>query len=103
LRGVPTGSLGDTEGPPPSGRGYGHTFWDTADKPQLVDMRDATAAACRLALRIANAESWPAQNRNQAAIRELLDTEPGLEQYRLTEQLVKKHGDGILSWWQLEG
>jgi hypothetical protein len=100
LRGVPTGSLGDTEGPPPSGRGYGHTFWDTADKPQLVDMRDATAAACRLALRIANAESWPAQTRSQGAIRELLDTEPGLEQYRLTEQLVEKHGDGILQWWQ---
>ena len=36
----------------------------------------------------------------QEAVRQLLDTDPGLEQYRLTEQLVQKHGEGILTWWQ---
>jgi Zn-dependent M28 family amino/carboxypeptidase len=100
LEGVPTGALGDAEGPPPSGRGFGHTFWDMVDKVQLADIRDATAAVCRYALRVANAPDWPAKQRDQAAIRKLLDTEPGLEQYRLTEQLVQKHGAGILDWWQ---
>ena len=100
LEGVPTGGIGDVEGPPPSGRGFGHTFWDTVDKVQLVDMRDATAVACRLALQVSNAADWPAQHRDKAAIRQLLDTEPNLEQYRLTEQLVQKHGEGILTWWQ---
>jgi hypothetical protein len=100
LEGVPTCGIGDVEGPPPSGRGFGHTVWDTVDKVQLVDMRDATAVACRIALRVSNATNWPAKHRDQAAIRQLLDTEPNLEQYRLTEQLVQKHGKGILAWWQ---
>ncbi|MFH1560537.1 MAG: M28 family peptidase [Chloroflexota bacterium] len=100
LEGVPTGGLGDAEGPPPSGRGYGHTFWDTADKPQLADMRDAAAVACRLAMRVSNAPTWPVQHRSKAEVRQLLDTEPNLEQYRLTEELVRKHGEGILNWWQ---
>ncbi len=100
LEGVPTGGLGDAEGPPPSGRGFGHTFWDTADKPQLADMRDAAAVASRLALRIANASAWPAESRSKEAVRQLLDNEPGLEQYRLTEELVKRHGETILGWWQ---
>jgi hypothetical protein len=41
---------------------------------------------------------WPAKHRDKAAIRQLLDTEPNLGQYRLTEQLVQKHGEGILAW-----
>ena len=101
LEGVATAGLGDAEGPPPSGgRGFGHTHWDTVDKVQLQDVRHACAAACRIALRVANAAEWPANQRDQADVRRLLDTEPGLEQYRLTEALVSKYGKEILNWWQ---
>ena len=100
LKGIPTGGLGDTEGPSPGGRGFGHTFWDTADKPRLADMREAAAVASRLAVRISNASEWPVEHRGKEVVRELLDTEPDLEQYRLSEQLVRERGQGILGWWK---
>ena len=98
LQGVPTGGLGEPGGPPPSGRGVGHTYWDTVEKIRLSDLRDVSGLVARIALRIANEPTWPAQQRSPEAVRRFLDTEPGLEQYRLMEQIVQKYGAHILNW-----
>lgn len=98
LQGVPTGGLGEPGGPPPSGRGVGHTYWDTVEKIRLSDLRDVSGLVARIALRIANEPTWPAKQRSPEAVRRFLDTEPGLEQYRLMEQIVQKYGAHILNW-----
>ncbi|RKU07331.1 aminopeptidase [Candidatus Poribacteria bacterium] len=88
LKGVPTGHMGDPDAPP-SGRGYGHTAYDTLDKVELENLRKGSAAAARLALRIANADDFPAQRRSAEAVQTLIDTDPGLEGYRVSMELRK--------------
>ena len=88
LKGVPTGHMGDPEAPP-SGRGFGHTAYDTLDKVELENLRKGSAVAARLALRIANADDFPAQRRSAEAVQALLDTDPGLEGYRVSLELRK--------------
>ena len=56
------------------GRGYGHTRYDTLDKVELTYLREAAALAARLALRMANAENWPATRRDDQAIQDILDS-----------------------------
>ncbi|MDK1028463.1 MAG: M20/M25/M40 family metallo-hydrolase [Anaerolineae bacterium] len=56
-----------------TGRGYGHTKYDTFDKVNQTDVRAAAALGARLALRIASEDVWPAKQRNQAAITNLLN------------------------------
>ena len=89
LKGVPTGHMGDPDAPP-SGRGYGHTAYDTLDKVELENLRKGSATAARLALRIANADEFPAERRNAEAVQTLLDTDPGLEGYRVSLELRKE-------------
>jgi aminopeptidase YwaD len=55
MAGIPTGGMGSVGGPPPTGRGYGHTRYDTLDKADLTSLREAAVLAARLALRMANA------------------------------------------------
>jgi len=55
-----------------SGRGYGHTWYDTLDKVDQTNVRDAASLAARLALRIASEEDWPASPRDKKAVTELL-------------------------------
>ncbi len=86
LKGVPTAHMGDPDAPP-SGRGFGHTAYDTLDKVELENLRKGSAAAARLALRIANADDFPAQRRNAEAVQTLIDTDPGLEGYRVSLEL----------------
>ena len=86
LKGVPTGHMGDPEAPP-SGRGFGHTAYDTLDKVELENLRKGSAVAARLALRIANADDFPAQRRSAEAVQTLIDTDPGLEGYRVSLEL----------------
>ena len=88
LKGVPTGHMGDPEAAP-EGRGFGHTAYDTLDKVELENLRKGSAVAARLALRIANAEVFPARRRSAEAVQEILDTDPGLEGYRVSLELAK--------------
>lgn len=71
--GVPTGGMGSVGAKGFSGRGYGHTRYDTLDKVTLVNLREAAALAARLALRIAKDEQWPAQRRSLESVQALLD------------------------------
>ena len=55
-----------------SGRGYGHTWYDTLDKVNQTNVRDAASLAARLALRIASEDDWPATPRDAKTVTELL-------------------------------
>lgn len=70
LRGVPTAGM-QTIQRDTGGRGYGHTAYDTLDKVELADLREAAALAGRLLIRVANVENWPAQRRDEAAVEAL--------------------------------
>ncbi len=72
MQGVPTGGM-ETVEHDLSGRGYGHTRYDTLDKVGERGLREAAAMAARLALRIADAAEWPAARRDQAAVDALFD------------------------------
>ncbi len=63
LAGVPTGGIGSLHSSS-SGRGYGHTKYDTVDKVEMRSMREAAALAARLALRMASEENWPVSRRS---------------------------------------
>lgn len=76
LAGVPTGAIGSVK-QDLSGRGYGHTMFDTLDKAELRSLREAAVLAARLALRIARAEDWPASRRAPALVREKMQSDPG--------------------------
>jgi len=91
LKGVPSGHMGDPESPP-SGRGFGHTAYDTLEKVKLANLREGSAVAARLALRIANAEAFPAQRRSANAVQELIASDPGLEGYRVSIELGQLRG-----------
>jgi Zn-dependent M28 family amino/carboxypeptidase len=72
IAGVPTGSIGSLRSKK-SGRGYGHTRYDTLDKVELRGLREAADLAARLVLRIAAAEEWPVQRRDPEAVKKALD------------------------------
>ena len=88
LKGVPSGDMSDPEAPP-HGRGFGHTAYDTLEKVELENLRTASAVGTRLALRIANADEFPANRRTNTAIQEVIDTDPGLEGYRVSLELAR--------------
>jgi Iap family predicted aminopeptidase len=71
IAGVPTGSIGTVRSQK-SGRGYGHTRFDTLDKVELRGLREAADLAARLALRVAAAEEWPVQRRDPEAVQQAL-------------------------------
>ena len=73
MAGVPTGGI---ESVPRSlaGRGYGHTKFDTLDKVSLIGLREASALAARIALRIAFDENWQAKKRSPEAVQVVLNT-----------------------------
>lgn len=70
MAGVPTGGIEGTEF---SGRGYGHTRYDTLDKVKLNSLREAAMIAARLAVRIAHAAEWPAQHRTAQEVTALFE------------------------------
>jgi Zn-dependent M28 family amino/carboxypeptidase len=86
LEGVPSAWMGDAHRPS-QGRGFGHTHWDTIDKVEMTQLRDASSVGARLALRIANADVFPASRRSKAAVEELLRTDPDLVDYRIAEEM----------------
>ena len=73
LAGVPTGGIGSLNGGS-SGRGYGHTMYDTVDKVEMRSMREAAALASLLALRMASVDDWPVQRRSEQDVKEVLDS-----------------------------
>ena len=86
LKGIPSADMSDPEAPP-HGRGFGHTAYDTLEKVELENLRKASSVGARLALRISNAEEFPAKRRNSEAVQEVIDTDPGLEGYRVSIEL----------------
>ncbi|MBT3314925.1 MAG: M20/M25/M40 family metallo-hydrolase [Anaerolineae bacterium] len=56
-----------------SGRGYGHTQFDTVDKVEIQGLRDAASLAARIVLRVAHEKNWPATPRDTSAVDELLN------------------------------
>ena len=92
LKGVPSGDMSDPEAPP-HGRGFGHTAYDTLEKVDLENLRKASSVGARLALRIANADEFPAQRRTNTEVQEVIDTDLGLEGYRVSLELAKLRQD----------
>jgi Iap family predicted aminopeptidase len=86
LAGVPTGGI-EAVRESRSGRGYGHTWYDTVDKVEQTDLRDAASLAARLALRIAAEEDWPATLRDQESVSNLLNLPDQQEVTELTKRL----------------
>ena len=78
LAGVPTAMMGDPGGVN-TGRGFDHSAFDTVDKVDPADMREAAAMAARLALRISREDPWPARRRGREEVEALIAAEPSLE------------------------
>ena len=85
VAGVPTGGIGSLK-PNTSGRGYGHTMFDTVDKVERKGMREAAALAARLAVRVASEQAWPAHRRAQSAVRQILNS----PEYREEQELAAR-------------
>jgi Zn-dependent M28 family amino/carboxypeptidase len=88
MAGVPTGAL-ESNREERSGRGYGHTKYDTLDKVHLMHLREASALAARLALRLASEENWPVTRRDKEAVLAILDTPEYREEAEFKTKLQK--------------
>ncbi len=86
LAGVPTGGMEQVRRSL-SGRGYGHTAFDTLDKVDLRGLREAATLAARLALRMANTDHWPATRRSREAVQALITAPPYDEEARFREAI----------------
>jgi Zn-dependent M28 family amino/carboxypeptidase len=73
VKGVPTGAL-KAKKLSLTGRGFGHTSYDTVDKINIRDLREASRMAAGLALRMANHEDWPVTRRSEEIVVDLLNT-----------------------------
>ena len=78
LEGVTTGGI-EAVRKTRTGRGYGHTRYDTVDKVSQHNLREAASLAARIALRVASDEDWPAASRGQEAVAELM-TQPNQQE-----------------------
>ena len=87
MAGVPTGGMQPVERDL-SGRGYGHTRYDTLDKVKIIGLREASALAARLALRIANAENWPVARRDNDAVQALFTKPQYQEEAVITAEIA---------------
>ncbi len=85
MAGVPTGGM-QTVRQDLSGRGYGHTYYDTLDKVDIGGLRDAASLAARLMYRVANVTDWPAKRRSQAEVQALF----AAPQYQEEAQLMAR-------------
>ena len=95
LKGVPCGSGGDPEMIRTStGRGFGHSKFDTVDKVELEYLRLAAANYTRLLFRIADTEDWKPRRKSQNEIQEFIK-EQGYDQ---TVQLVDKVKEYVKAW-----
>ncbi len=94
LKGVITGGIESVRSAL-TGRGYGHTKYDTVDKVTLRGLRDAAALAARIALRVSHADVWPASPRDRQSVEELLNQPPHAEvrpYYKRMDDLYREAG-----------
>ena len=88
LEGVITGGI-EAVRKTRSGRGYGHTWYDTLDKVDQTNVRDAAALAARLALRIASEDDWPASPRDKDTVTKLLTQPERVELYKHRQHIFE--------------
>ncbi len=88
MEGVPTGGI-EAVRERTEGRGYGHTKYDTLDKVKLANLREASALAARLALRLASEENWPVTRRDKDTVLDILDTPEYREETEFKDRLQK--------------
>ncbi|MBT3270817.1 M28 family peptidase [Candidatus Poribacteria bacterium] len=69
-----------------TGRGWGHTRYDTLDKIDIRNLHSASALAARVTLRAANAETWPVATRPRADVEAMMDDEPDLRDMRVVKR-----------------
>jgi Zn-dependent M28 family amino/carboxypeptidase len=86
MRGVPTGGMQPVERDL-SGRGYGHTRYDTLDKVDMRNLREAASLAARLALRLADAAEWPVRRRSVESVQEMFNKPEYQEERAITAQI----------------
>jgi hypothetical protein len=95
LKSVPCGSGGDPEmRRTRTGRGYGHTKFDTVDKVEQEFLRLAAANYSRILFRIANIEEWPARRKPSEEIKEFIQKQG----YDQTIQLAEKVKKFVRKW-----
>lgn len=82
--GVPTGGIENVPRSS-SGRGFGHTRYDTLDKVGVRGLQDAAALASLLAVRLAREVDWPARHRSVAELAEIF-ARPDYAEERAFEQ-----------------
>jgi Zn-dependent M28 family amino/carboxypeptidase len=87
MQGAPTGGMQQVRRSL-SGRGYGHTAYDTLDKVTLRSLREAAAMAARLLLRLASAGDWPVTRRARDDVLSLLDGPDYREEAEFRKQLA---------------
>jgi Zn-dependent M28 family amino/carboxypeptidase len=68
---VPTGNGGDP-GRTYTGRGFGHTKYDTIDKLELKYLQLASTNYARVLFRMANEDDWPIKKKTQEEIDEMV-------------------------------
>ncbi|MFQ5576103.1 MAG: M28 family peptidase [Anaerolineae bacterium] len=88
MAGVPTGGIEAVQRSL-AGRGYGHTQFDTLDKVKLDSLREASALAARLALRLAAEEPWPFARRGEQAVQDILDSPEHREEVAYKARLAE--------------
>lgn len=91
LKGVITGGVEPVR-QTMSGRGYGHTQFDTVDKVDLLGLRDAASLAARIVLRVALADNWLATARDASAVDELLNQPSRTEIQAYNAKMDAYHG-----------
>jgi aminopeptidase YwaD len=91
LKGVTTGGV-EAVRQTRSGRGYGHTQFDTVDKVDIQGLRDASSLAARIVLRVAYEKNWPAAPRDAESVNKLLNQPSRTEIQAYLASMDEYHG-----------
>jgi hypothetical protein len=73
-----------------SGRGWGHTRFDTLDKIDIRNLRAASSLAARVTLRAANAAEWPVSRRERADVETMMDAEADLREMGIVKKAYRE-------------
>ena len=91
--GVPTGGV-ESVPRTSTGRGFGHTRYDTLDKVSLRELQDAAALASLMAVRLASVDKWPARHRSAAEVAEIFERPDYAEERAFKERMSALVGAG---------
>ena len=89
IKGVPCASNSDPTAAR-TGRGYGHTRYDTVDKVELKNLHLAAANHARILFRVANCDEWNPRRKTQKEIQEFIK-EQGYDQTVALADQVRKY------------